>query len=357
MATIPYANVIDRKHLPVDAQDVVTEARLVIAGEYQGAAPSREFTEIALSGGGTEYGDVYPWPIVYSRIPNASNNNTYRAARSFKLPTSFNPFQDVANSVGNDNEGTHTNITNSANAYDGSSSTAASNTAAGAATYILKYINFDLGTTISTAYGAFLRYQWNDSPSDSPSLDGSYMRVTHAPSLEVLATDDVYSSTYYVPLTLTGDEAVSVYMVCPRDARASTVNMGTPGDFKGFTTTITVFIRDTVASGDLKIFDLHGLVLNGAALDALGDKQIRVPVSSPKTVTVDYHVPMAASHTITGWPGGDLTADVARQSYQEGTTIIEFEATNRSLGLSTLDREEEDRVRRETFGITMGTRR
>jgi hypothetical protein len=354
MASIPYANVIDRRAAAVDAQDVVTEARIVIAGDYQGNAATATVQRDPTGGGASEFGDVYPWPIVHARIPDTSANTTYRAQRSFKLPENVNPFKAEADSVNLDNEGTHVNISNSTNAYDGDAATAATNTAAGAATYILNYINHGISTTIGEAWGLVLRYTL-DEIDDTGFATPPFVRLTHFANFDALQADDIYSAIYEVPLVVT-DEPRNIYMVGPRDARASTINLGTPAEFNGFDTEIRVF-ANCPNIGGFQIHSVHGLVLDTDVLDGIADAQVKIPAVNPKEVTVDYHVPIEAEHTITGWPGGDLTADVARQKYVEGTTVIEFEQSRRSLGVSLLEREEARRVRQETFPVTMGTRR
>lgn len=350
MASIPFSDVVEWEPLPIDAQDIVTQARIVVAGEYQGNPASEEVAEVTTGAGATEYGEIYPWPVTHVRAH--ASHSTYQQARAVKLPPNYNPF--LPETVGTLAENvSNVNITDPTNAYDGDPDTFATNASA-SYSLTLTYSDVSGHTFAGLCYGVRLRYELTGGPY---GIDDHYLLCVAAPELAATPrTSDGYTARYRLRIGETNEGPVTVYMIAPFDARAAAVNLADSGELNGYS-----FLAQLggVAStgGDLKVYSMHGLVLDTERLDALGDASLIVPAATPKRVRVGYHVPMDDEHTFTGWPGGDLTSAVAQQSYQGGETLIELERVARSLGLSALERAEAERVRRETFGLTMGSRR
>ena len=90
MSTIPFSDVLDWQPLPIDAQEVVTKVRLVVAGNLAGRAPQRITAYATDDPDTTEAVDYVPWPITV--LYEAPEHAIYGAERSFALPTGLNPF-------------------------------------------------------------------------------------------------------------------------------------------------------------------------------------------------------------------------------------------------------------------------
>lgn len=331
MAQIPFERVLDYQRLPIDAQDVVTKARIVVAGQpASSAGDDFEYAEDGI--GDAPLPAYYPRPIVieYEHPEHA----TYQAERSFALPKGVDPFLPP----------THPDIRNPilSGGWTGSAANLRDDDPS-------SYVEYQPGNPAQVAEIAF------DAVSDAlPRMVGA--RVSYSLELEDKAAfspallqfwigDKLRfgggSRTMYLRQALKQADGAVVTFVSLRNAQASiSGNLGT-----------LVVRRWKAAPGDmpavvsLKIHEAYPLVLDRPLLESIARAQIRLPVSTPRRVTVRGYLPPGdLTHTITGWPGGDYTGVVARQSYREGNTIVDFEQAGAPPGVPQ-DALEAERVR------------
>jgi len=329
VATIPYADVLDHETLPIDAQEVVTRARLVVAGNRAGWEPGQAFARIA-TGAATEPLTPFPVPIVHT--VDHADHATYEAIRSFGLPEGIDPFLPPTD----DGVGEPYSTTGLTNA--GSPSAIRDDDPA-------TYATSDLSGTSQVVWR-----QWLTSPNQrihgfrlvytfGKDGAGSTYALDSAPGLVILiqrsnrSASDPVEARYYWPIQPTEDHdsPMDVYAVAPFDARGHADN--NVGETIIDYSYLDLTVLQQSGGGELRIHAFYPLILNEALLDEIGAAQLRVPAASPKRVTVTGTIdPLATSHTITGWPGGDYTGQVARQTYREGVTVIDFEQAGAPLG-------------------------
>lgn len=73
---------------------------------------------------------------------------------------------------------------------------------------------------------------------------------------------------------------------------------------------------DTISGTDVfKVFSVEPLFLDAGALDRLAQSLVRLPASEPLELDLEGYTVPAASVTVTGAPGGDVTGDAAEFRY------------------------------------------
>jgi hypothetical protein len=325
MAIIPIADVITTERLPIDAQDIVTKVRLVIAGNRAGREPWTEYTATAPDEAPITNTYVTPFPAPVAFEYEAPEHATYRVERSFALPEGFDPFLPPT-----DTSIPEPGVTNFSNpgdpsaVRDGDPTTYAENTSSG--TCLITYFGEDLEGL--PAFGFRVRY----ALAPSTALRERW-RVVRAFNTFLSASNlpVVISTRQYALAEGSGLESVSEeYAVTLYDARGLPINHEDPGLIQRFSTQLNVQFTD---AGTARVFQFYPLVLDVDLLEDVAKANVRLPAQNPTRVTVAGVVPPDREHTITGWPGGDFTAPVAQQQYELGRTIIDFEQAGAPTGL------------------------
>lgn len=339
MATIQFADVLDHQLLPIDSQDVVTKVRLVIAGNVAGVAPwdvlhSQLIQDVDAD---PETGELpieefryFPDPIVFEYEDPL--HATYGVVKSFALPTGVNPFlppehPDIP-------EPFTDNLSN-----PGSPSAVRDGDP----------VTFASIITPDQSGAASIAYDWNADKrfvgwmahvsgvreaSSFGSMAGSPAHVTFTEHRIVNANvTAVRTWADYRVATGTGAEVESVF---PGDARGNAANGADGRRWARLLFFMSVMQPpDYVQQPDVKIFSFYPLILNEDLLLDIAKAQVRLPAQTPRRVTVrGTLVPDSLEHTIVGWPGGDYTGKVARQSYREGTTVVDFEQAGAPPGVA-----------------------
>ena len=306
MASIAMADLLNVERLPIDAQDVVTRVRLVVAGTHAGKEPTRS---IVVGLVGWSLPDVnlthVPLPITYTYT--SPLHTAYRCTRSFSLPEGFNPFLPPDHELVPDPTGD--GFADMLAVRDGDPETKA---------------------TLTSPHGGSIQYEWHAGIVGWKLRYASETSDGQAPSLHFSATRQrgvKYSAVWDLP---NGESANDVYAVTPHDARNHNDNV--LDYFIG--SALQMFFFNTGTSHTLMdVHELYPLMLNESLLEDVAKANVRVPALLPQRVTVRGYVAPDRSHTIVGWPGGDYTASVAQHQYDLGRTIIDFEQAGAPAGL------------------------
>lgn len=352
MATIPMSDVLDHQLLPIDAQDIVTKVRLVIAGNRAGAEPLEERTSVV--GEGTF--DLIPEPVVYEY--EAPEHATFGAVRSLALPDNIDPFLPPTDPTIPEPEAV--NVTNAGDpsaVRDGDPATYAEGTGTGQ--MILRYmlgdtsiahlcagfrLRYGLTGTYSTPIGRqVLMQHWHYTPPP----DGQQRILAHR--------------RYQMQVTAEIDEPTEMYAVSTWDARGAVENRS-----EDLVKAAVIWAEANPASagGSWRVYAFYPLFLNEPLLANIAKANIRLPAQLPQRVTVRGYVAPDREHTIQGWPGGDYTGVVAQHQYELGRTVIDFEQAGPPVGLPA-EAVEAERVRlsktaavvdRAVYGLKMGER-
>lgn len=353
MATIAYSDVLEWHPLPIDSQDVVTKVRLLIAGNRAGAEPVEQRTSIVNEG----TFDIVPEPVVYEY--EAPEHATYGAVKSFALPEGVNPFLEQTDDVIPEPEAVNISNPGSPSAVrDGDPDTYAEGTGAGQ--MILRYmlgdtsiahlcagfrLRYGLTGTYSTAIGRqVLMQHWHYTPPP----DGQQRILAHR--------------RYEMQLTNEIDEPTEMYAISTWDARGAVENRS---EDLVKAAVIWAEANPTSAGGAWRVYEFYPLFLNEELLEGIAKAQIRLPAATPRRVVVNGILdPTDREHTITGWPGGDFTGAVARLTYEDGATVVDFEEPGAPPGVPQ-ELLEAERVRvqrtqtvmqRTVYGLRMGER-
>lgn len=314
MANIPYASVLTTERLPVDAQDVVTRVRLVIAGNRAGAEPTRLVTYDNTTNALITY---VPDPIVFEY--EAPEHSAYGCTRSFALPEGFNPFLAPGDPLvpepdivsGFDNPGSPSAVRDGdpityASLGDGASGLLRYHEGAAFVGFRLKLV----GTVTGSGY-AFVSVRAGRIPRFGEGV------VT--PSGVFIQYDAPRGS----------DSDSDEYAVVPHDARHRPENRATPGDPPDMTLRLAV----GGTTEGVRVHEFYPLIPNEALLLEVARANVRLPALNPQRVVVAGIIPPDREHTITGWPGGDYTGRVAQHQYELGRTFIDFEQAGAPAGL------------------------
>ena len=342
MASIPIADLLDVERLPIDAQDVITQARLVLAGNVAGEPPwSRVTTEYAASADTAGLGITFvpmPLTITHEHALHAS----IAAQRSLALPEGINPFLNDVNIPNEPTaDGSMTNAGAPSAVRDGDPATygGISDLAAGSGT--LQYESLTAG--VNTFYGFRLMYSL-DIPTGARS---TFVTGTPATVSLILASRDptfgavggggdvgvtypAFATHSVWALPETDGEVREVYGLALFDARVSQDNRGASPLLYSL---MSLSMLQQAVGGDLRVYSFVPLHPDGELLDDVALANVRVPAGLPQRVTVTGYVSPDREHTIVGWPGGDYTGVVAQHQYELGRTIIDFEQAGAPVGL------------------------
>lgn len=315
MANIAYADLLNIERLPIDAQDVVSEAYLILAGNRAGRDPSTlmnfystgEFPTVS------QAVSYVPRPLAFKWV----DNNDFRGRRSFDLPATASPF------LGPDSDDvpepttvtTFTNPGDPSAIRDGDPTTYASTASGGSIAY----------TSISKAVGFKIMY--------TAAQAGRAAIVLH-PAVEPVTTWGIYT----LPAASTPAEVTAILLLDARTARENLESPGTPvnpsppyGVLEGAPTRSHISVQ--FDAGAVQVFEFYPLIPDEARLAAIAASNISLPAEKPQRITVRGYVAPDREHTITGWPGGDYTATVAQHQYELGRTVIDFEQAGSPVGL------------------------
>lgn len=337
MATIPYANVTGVERLPIDSQVVVTRANVVILGARAGREPQmlRNYvvtSEFPTIGAALTY---VPEPLIYRYVAD----ETINAEACFDLPEGYDPFLPPADS-GVPEPSVTTGFTNAGSPSairDGDPITFAEGSGDS------QLISFPMTAKVA---GFRLKYT-----SEGGGTAAIHINSNTAGAISTWAT-------YILPVS---SVPVEMCALLPQDARNAWENTGdgSPlnpvppfGRLEGATSGAIVSV--TFNAGATKVYEFYPLIPNEVLLDAVAQEQLRLPAALPQRLTVTGVVAPDVEHTVTGWPGGDLTAPVAQQQYQLGRTIIDLEQAGALIGLRA-DSAEAVRERRAAINRAVQT--
>ena len=304
MASIAIADVLNVERLPIDAQDLITRVRLVIAGTFAGKDPTRSIIKGLV---GHALPDValtyFPDPITYEH--SDALHTTYRCVRSLALPEGFNPFLPPDDALVPDP--TSSGFSDPTAVRDGDPETAAVLTGASG------HLTYGYDTSI---VGFKLRYT-------SDTSDGQQ-------ALLLADAEREWGVVLHADWDLPNGETNEFYVVLPHDARNNVANVlsSFPGPSK-----MRLILLPGTSHTTLEVHEFYPLILNEVLLEDVAKANVRLPALLPQRITVRGYVPPDREHTIVGWPGGDYTASVAQHQYDLGRTIIDFEQAGAPAGL------------------------
>lgn len=370
MASILMADVLEHQLLPVDAQDVVTRVRLVVAGQEAGIDPwGTHYCQMIQdldsdpNTGEVPIGDVqyYPDPVTF--VYEAPEHAIYGVERSFGLPSGVNPFlppehPDVPEPTWDpasiNNPGLPSVV------RDGDPLTYATIVDPNSPGNSLIQYAWDSRFVGWAAHveGVAPAFAFNTNANTGAEVIWEEHRVVETNQTAVLTW-----AWYALP---TGQGSWQ-YSVFPGDARGNVSNGADGRHWSKVIMQIPVMQpRDPVPQPNAKIYAFYPLILNEALLEEIARAQIRLPAQAPRRVTVRGALPPTdTSHTIVGWPGGDYTGVVARQTYREGVTVVDFEQAGAPPGVPQ-ELLEAERVRttrtqaaiaNANYNLMMGSRR
>lgn len=360
MAVIDYADVITTERLPIDAQDLATRVQLVVAGNLAGWTPRQAFARID-SGGAVEPMTIVQRPITH--VFEHAEHATLGVVKSLGLPEGMDPFLPPTDAGVGEPYST-TGLTNAGSPSairDGDPATYAVSDLSGTSQVVWRQW---LTSPNQRIYGFRLVHTFTkDGAGSTYALDSAPGLVTIIQRSHRSVSDPV-EARYYWPIQPTEDHdsPMDAYAVVPFDARGHADNNA--GETIIDYSYLDLTVLQQSGGGELRIHAFYPLILNEALLDGIAEAQARVPAQTPKRVTVRGYVPPDAEHTITGWPGGDLTAAVAQHQYELGRTIIDLEQAGAPVGLPAeaieAARERTASVRREVavagYSLKMGER-
>lgn len=320
MANIDYADLLNIERLPVDAQDVVTKAILVIAGNRAGAEPGTLNAYPTDDSNTTETVSYFSWPVVYEYEDAA--HATLGCARTFALPEGVDPFLPPDDD-GVPEPDTVINFTNPGSPSairDGDPTTYAALASPG-----LGRIAYPVTAGV---VGFRLKYTLSSGTTTAANTFRTFASVRTTPrSTGGRFYGQTFANTGNLPDT---SEPAEVYMVVPPDARNAPEN----GPVEEFTQMYGEVAFDAFINAEsCHLFDFYPLILNETLLESIAKRQIRLPAPTPRRVTVAGYVAPDRTHTIVGWPGGDYTGTVAQVQYELGRTVIDFEQAGAPVGL------------------------
>lgn len=323
MSTIPFSDVLDWQTLPIDAQDVVTKVRLVVAGNLAGRAPQRITAYATDDPDTTEAVDYVPWPITV--VYEAPEHAIYGAERSFALPTGLNPFlaptsdlipEPVA--VSFNNPGAPSVV------RDGDPETSAEYTAGVGDIGWVRY------PFVENAVGMRVKFTLATVAATADNATRTHASITLSPRASGAR---FYGSVFASTGSLAdAAEPAELYMVVPPHANWATENGAAEAPHDGIYGQAAFETFTNVSACNL--IDCYPLVLNMPLLLDIARSQVRIPAQTPRRVTVAGTLPPGEmEHTITGWPGGTYTGQVARQTYRGGETVVDFEQAGAPPGV------------------------
>lgn len=341
---IPYSRVEEHSLLPIDAEDVVTKVRLVVAGNHAGAEP-KWLTSYATDDSLTiDTVDYFASPIQH--IYEAPEHATFGSERAFALEEGVNPFHQPQNAlvpepdsvIGFTNPGSPSAI------RDGDPATYADLVNAGG---IIEY------PFTEDVVGFRLKY----TLSGTPTIGTNRVAISLSPRASGARSYGRVSAGIELAESV---DPTEVEMVLPPHANWALENGAVEAPHAGIFGSVGLYAADVT----LRVFDFYPLRLNRPLLEAIAKADVRLPASAPRRVTVSGFVAPGRVHTLVGWPGGDYSAQVSQYQYQGGQTVIDFEQTGPPIGVEAELMEAErarrtavrGEIRRAGYGLMMGER-
>lgn len=356
MASIPIANVRNTERLPIDAQDVITRARLVIAGNRAGWEPDAHFTRLTTGGVG-EF-PTPPIPIPFAFEVDHADHDPLGCERSLALPEVVDPFLPPT-SVGtpHDVEG----FTDGSSAYDGDPGTFAASDLSGTS-------QIDWREYLTSPNDIIVGFRILFSLVLNDPSTGSRYAIGNAPGLVTMLHTATPASGYsvesrYAWAIQPNDEGIlqDRYAIAPLDARGHPANRA-----QSVTnySSLDLTVLQQAAGGTLHVYAFYPLIIDESLLEDVAIANLRAPAANPQRVVVTGYVPPDREHTIVGWPGGDFTGAVAQQQYELTQTVIDFDQAGAPVGLPAEARETalerskstSESIARASYGLKMGER-
>jgi len=305
----------------------------VIAGTWAGREPDiLQVLSDDTGGISGVYSHVSYIPAAIVHEHTDAADATYHAAKSFELPAGLSPFlaptdaaiDEPASTTGMSNPGSPSAI------RDGSGTTYAQND--GSSDPIEIY--YSTGITPAVQFVGFkVKYAANTQASILPGTGfKGHVAVYMSIKRDIALTFPIYTASAIWGMP--DSELNEFYVLLPFDARGLAENQGYAGssDLLQMTLQLYSLPGSLAAAGDLKVYEFYPLVLDTALLDDVASQNVLLPAAAPQRVKVAGYVAPDKTHTITGWPGGDYTGSVARQTYGGGVTIIDFEQKGAPAG-------------------------
>ncbi|MFA5551611.1 MAG: hypothetical protein WDA03_08340 [Trueperaceae bacterium] len=326
MATFPFSRVLNYERLPIDAQDIVTKARIVIVSQE---TTEHSFAMTSAFGNLPPNHTVIPYrPVPVTVEYESPYHSLYGAERSFSLPAGVDPFLPAPHSM-IPNPIASPAIPDLNNIRDG-----------------------DLTTYASVSGGSGGSIQYAVHPPYVPAIEGRVVigfRIVY--DLTLLGAPAPGNATYPLNADLYLAHNFGTSEILVSKIAYSLPATAESGEFVAYwPRPIVNQVQDRpILSGGgqwvrliyiptgfskLDIFEFYPLIVNTALVTDIAKAQIRVPASTPRRVQVRGYLPPGdLTHTIVGWPGGDFTGVVARQTYRDMSTIVDFEQTGAPPGV------------------------
>ena len=309
MASIAYDDIKNSiLYLPINSENAVTQPRIIVAGERAGIEPYNNV--IDLNGVSRDY---YPSSIYYDYDGSGDDPAGAKIKREFPV-TTRTPFHDF-NTIPSFGAVTTNNFTNPAGAYDGSGATSAVNSNGPGSS---NYFEFLYDSTEITAgnipYGIYLKYyldKSDDPPTQAVTNDTTDLAIMYASA-------GLYFHTTHYALPSATPDPIGILVIVPPDLRLIDP-VYYPFD------QVFIYIQTFASSGNFLLYHALPLLLNQDRLQKEAISQMRLTGQKPLKFIYQGVLPCDKEHTITGFPGGDYTASVAKQVYKEGFTEVNLE--------------------------------
>jgi hypothetical protein len=359
MPTISYADVLETTPLPIDAANLVSKATVVVAGNRAGLEPER-IANVQYQVIDTVIENLVNLP--YISLPaayeyEAAEDADYQARQVFALPDYVAPFLEPDEAAALTDIFTSGLDTPSA-IYDGEPDTFAESTGANASVQytILKD---------DPAAGLCIGFRCNYELSGNAVVVVEHRQISTDTEGDSLIK--IVSATYELAATDDAEGSNDVYAVLLPDIRMAQINHDAAFPWELWRTTVSVEFAEVTSGDKMTIYGFYPLILDLAVLERIAVSNIRLPAVKPQRVTVKGYVAPGDSLTITGFPGGDLTAPIASLEYPRNSrdgevTVIALEQDASSdepdagEARRAFARAVVGRIQSGTYGLTMGAR-
>ncbi|MGY2892473.1 hypothetical protein [Deinococcus sp. UYEF24] len=322
---LAYSELNDMNWLQVSADDVVTEATVIGLTNASGAAPMFRRATVRPSAGGPPLDAPYINATLTGTVVDAEHA-AYQAQVAAIPPAGADLL-----TYSHEPAGYTQHVVNEQLSRDSDPSTYAQNeiAPAGSNTYAMT-LTYDVPAGPDGLVGYRLLYS-----TDHSDAAGS-VQLAYNTADTGTGVNQVDSLAQW-QLSGTGGRVQEVTAIMPPPtvvAKTGTPGTGLDQTYKG---KLTVFLlpRDSTTPGDLRIYEISPIYLSGAKVRALAGSLIKLPARLPTELKLPRLLSPTAAVTVTGVPGGDLTADVAEYGFEHTeaattTTTVKLEQSGAS---------------------------
>jgi hypothetical protein len=322
---LAYSELNDMNWLQVSADDVVTEATLIGLTNASGAAPMFRWAT------SEPYGASVSLTVPYVNATLTGTVMDAEHAAYLAQVAAIPPAGADLLTYSHEPAGYTQHVVNEQFSRDGDPSTYAQNEVApaGSGTYAMT-LTYDVPAGVDGLVGYRLLYSTDHSDTGG-SVQLAYATAASGP------TDDTASSLAQWQLPGTGGRVQEVTAIMPPPTvvvKAGATGTGLDQTYKG-RLTVVLLPKDSTTPGDLRIYEVTPIYLSGAKVRALAGSLIKLPARLPTELKLTRLLSPAAAVTVTGVPGGDLTADVAEYGFEHTetattTTTVKLEQSGAS---------------------------